>query len=127
MRTRCFALAGDGGDLPVAVQTIIENGDGEGLREAIDDAFPGSHLSVSNEGGLFRLQLHQPGLLRPLQAAELSDGTLRFVLLAAALFSPRLPPLIEALADVAHCSHVRLQRELGVTQVQGQTALERGA
>jgi predicted ATPase len=43
---------------------------------------------------LFRLQLHQPGLLRPLEATELSDGTLRYLLLAAALFSPRLPPLL---------------------------------
>lgn len=43
---------------------------------------------------VFRLQLHQPGLLRPLDATELSDGTLRYLLLAAALFSPRLPPLL---------------------------------
>jgi predicted ATPase len=92
--TRCFALAGDGGDLPAAVQTILENGDGEGLQQAIADAFPGCRLSVSYEGGLFRLQLHQPGLLRPLEAAELSDGTLRYVLLTVALFSPRLPPLL---------------------------------
>jgi predicted ATPase len=33
-------------------------------------------------------------LLRPLEATELSDGTLRYMLLAAALFSPRLPPLL---------------------------------
>jgi predicted ATPase len=33
-------------------------------------------------------------LLRPLDASELSDGTLRYLLLAAALFSPRLPPLL---------------------------------
>jgi predicted ATPase len=33
-------------------------------------------------------------LLRPLEAPELSDGTLRYLLLAAALFSPRLPPLL---------------------------------
>jgi predicted ATPase len=49
---------------------------------------------VDTSQPLFRLQLHQPGLLRPLEAAELSDGTLRYLLLAAALFSPRLPPLL---------------------------------
>lgn len=92
--TRCFALAGDGGDLPAAVQTILENGDGSGLQQAIADAFPGCHLSVSTEAGLFRLRFHQPGLLRPLDAAELSDGTLRYLLLTVALFSPRLPPLL---------------------------------
>jgi predicted ATPase len=92
--TRCFALADDGADLAAAVQTILENGDGAGIQQAIEDAFPGCHLRVNSESGLFRLQLHQPGLLRPLEAAELSDGTLRYVLLAAALFSPRIPPLL---------------------------------
>ena len=43
---------------------------------------------------IFRLQLHQQGLLRPLDAMELSDGTLRYLLLAAALFSPRLQPFL---------------------------------
>src|SRR5690606_36247940 len=38
--------------------------------------------------------LHQPGLLRPLHAAELSDGTLRFLMLTAALLTPRPPQLI---------------------------------
>ena len=43
---------------------------------------------------IFRLQLHQQGLFRPLDAMELSDGTLRYLLLAAALFSPRLQPFL---------------------------------
>jgi predicted ATPase len=33
-------------------------------------------------------------LLRPLKAAELSDGTLRYLLLVAALLSPRPPALM---------------------------------
>ena len=36
----------------------------------------------------------QHGLLRPLAAAELSDGTLCYILLAAALLSPRPPDLM---------------------------------
>ena len=92
--TRCFALAADGHDLPAAVQTILESGDGEAFLAAVDDAFPGAHVSVNHGDGLFRLQFHQPGLLRPLQSAELSDGTLRYLLLTAALFSPRLPHLM---------------------------------
>ena len=36
----------------------------------------------------------QHGLLRPLKAAELSDGTLRYLLLVAALLSPRPPDLM---------------------------------
>jgi predicted ATPase len=38
--------------------------------------------------------MHQHGLLRPLHAAELSDGTLRYLLLCAALLTPRPPTLM---------------------------------
>ena len=38
--------------------------------------------------------LKQPGMLRALTAAELSDGTLRFLLWSAALLTPRPPPLM---------------------------------
>jgi predicted ATPase len=41
-----------------------------------------------------KLEFHQPGLLRPLSAAELSDGTLRFLLWVAALLTPRPPALM---------------------------------
>jgi predicted ATPase len=94
LATRTPAPAGDGGDLAAAVQTILETGDREGLQTAVADAFPGCRLAVDTGQPVFRLQLHQPGLLRPLEATELSDGTLRYLLLAAALFSPRLPPLL---------------------------------
>lgn len=92
--TRTPSLAGDGSDLAAAVQTILEIGDAESFQAAIADAFPGCHLTVDTKQPIFRLQLHQPGLLRPLEASELSDGTLRYLLLATALFSPRLPPLL---------------------------------
>ncbi len=92
--TRTPSLAGDGGDLAAAVQTILEIGDADAFKDAIADAFPACRLSVDIAQPIFRLQLHQPGLLRPLEVTELSDGTLRYLLLAAALFSPRLPPLL---------------------------------
>ena len=38
--------------------------------------------------------MQQQGLLRPLGAAELSDGTLRYLLLIAALLTPRPPALM---------------------------------
>src|SRR5438105_657451 len=38
--------------------------------------------------------MKQHGLLRPLSAAELSDGTLRYLLWIAALLTPRPPALI---------------------------------
>jgi len=92
--TRTPSLASDGGDLAAAVQTILEIGDADGFQTAIADAFPGCRLTVETTQPVFRLQFQQPGLLRPLDATELSDGTLRYLLLAAALFSPRLSPLL---------------------------------
>src|SRR5213596_2503648 len=38
--------------------------------------------------------MKQHGLLRPLEAAELSDGTLRYLLWIAALLTPRPPALM---------------------------------
>jgi predicted ATPase len=83
------ALAGDGGDLGAAVQTILEIGDGPAQRVA--DAFDGARLSVNEQ---FLVEMRQHGLLRPLNATELSDGTLRYILLATALLSPRPPELM---------------------------------
>jgi predicted ATPase len=37
------------------------------------------------------------------------------------------PALIQALAEQPHCRHLHLERELGATQVQGQTTIERGS
>ena len=43
---------------------------------------------------MFSVRLHQHGLLRPLSGAELSDGTLRYLLLMAALLTPRPPSMM---------------------------------
>ena len=91
--TRTTALANDGSDLAAALQTIVEIGDADALAAAIDAAFPGSSVHVSDSGG-FVTSLRQPGMLRPLPSAELSDGTLRYLLLVAALLSPRPPQLL---------------------------------
>ena len=88
-------LGDDGFDLAAAIQTIVELGDGAFLRAAVQDAFPGSELSVGRqEDGRFTLQMSQHGLLRPLSGAELSDGTLRYLLWIAALLTPRPPKLM---------------------------------
>jgi predicted ATPase len=87
-------LAHDGRDLAAAIQTIKEIGDAPALAHAISDAFPGSELDISKSDGRMSVGLHQEGLLRPLSAAELSDGTLRYLLWAAALLTPRPPHLM---------------------------------
>ncbi|GAB5894931.1 AAA family ATPase [Mycolicibacterium mageritense] len=91
--TRTPVLSDDGSDLAAAVQTIIETGAGD-LESAVAEAFDGAGVSVAVTDGLFDVQLRQRGMLRPLRAAELSDGTLRFLLWAAALLSPQLPSLM---------------------------------
>ena len=78
--TRTPVLHHDGRDLAAALQTIIEIGDPDSLNEAVADAFPGAHLQVDTDEGRFTVQLFQHGLLRPLSGAELSDGTLRYLL-----------------------------------------------
>ncbi len=92
--TQTPILSADGADLAAAIATIQHIGDPEALDRAIDDAFPGARVVVSSPDGQFEVGLRQHGLLRDLKAAELSDGTLRYLLLAAALLSPRPPPLL---------------------------------
>jgi predicted ATPase len=92
--TRTPILAADGSDLAAAIQTIREIGNPRALADAIDGAFPGSSVRVESSGGLFEVVMQQHGLLRPLRTAELSDGTLRYLLLVAALLTPRPPSLL---------------------------------
>jgi predicted ATPase len=87
-------LSDDGADLAAALQTIREIGDPAALDAAIDDAFPGSRIAITNLEGRFEVTMHQHGLLRPLKGAELSDGTLRYLLLVAALLTSRPPALL---------------------------------
>lgn len=87
-------LSDDGADIAAALQTIREIGDGSALDQAVEDAFPGSAIEIGQSQGIFELAMRQQGLLRSLRAAELSDGTLRYLLLIAALLSPRPPELL---------------------------------
>ena len=92
--THTPVLAGDGSDLAAAVQTIREIGDADEMDERDRRRLPGRPRRGANTDGYFELEMLQHGLLRPLKAAELSDGTLRYLLLVAALLSPRPPALM---------------------------------
>lgn len=86
-------LGSDGADLAAAIATIQAIGDGEAFSDAIEDAFPGSTIHVEGEDyGV--VTMYQRGLLRPFEAKELSDGTLRYLLLVTALLSPRPPEIM---------------------------------
>jgi predicted ATPase len=109
--TRTPILSHDGRDLAAALQTIIENGEDRSLEESIEQAFPGGRLGTSTEEGRFIVSLELPGLLRPMDARELSDGTLRYLCLLAALLTPR-PPQVLALNEPETSLHPDLMAPL---------------
>ncbi|QYH35160.1 AAA family ATPase [Salinibacterium sp. M195] len=92
--TRAPVLSHSGTNLAAALQTIREFGDAALLDRTIARAFDGASVKVQSNDGLFSVVMVQPGLLRPLDTHELSDGTLRFLLLVAALLSPNPPALL---------------------------------
>jgi predicted ATPase len=87
-------LGHDRRDLAAALRKIIEVGDHSELREAIGRAFPGSELVIESERSHFSLTLRMPGFHRPFESRELSDGTMHYLCLLAALLSPRPPTLL---------------------------------
>lgn len=91
-------LSHDGSDLAAALLTILDIGDGRQFFTAIERAFNGAKPIIQVEQGRFSIALQMPGLKRPLEANELSDGTLRYLCLLAALLSPR-PPAVLALNE----------------------------
>jgi predicted ATPase len=92
--TRTPVLSADGSDLAAALQTIREIGNAAALHDAVADAFPGCEIAITGKDGFMEVAMKQHGLLRPLRVAELSDGTLRYLLLVAALLTPRPPELL---------------------------------
>ncbi len=101
---RTPVLSHDGSDLAAALQTILEIGDSHTLHSTISNALPGRTLRIdSSEAGPtakspqcteLSVSLETEGCSRPLVARELSDGTLKFLCLVAALLTPRPPSLI---------------------------------
>lgn len=123
--TQTMILADDGRDLAAALRTIEEFGDADRLAAAIESAFRGHALQITDAGGCrLVVEMQRPRIARWFQAGELSDGTLRFLCLVTALLSPQTPefialnepetslhsdlilPLAELIADVATRSQV---------------------
>jgi predicted ATPase len=87
-------LGDDGSDLTAAIKTIQAIGNGDGLDAAVEDAFPGATVGTVDFEGYIEIQMQQHGLLRPLHVSELSDGTLKYLFIVAALLTPRPPDLM---------------------------------
>ncbi|OON34760.1 chromosome segregation protein SMC [Izhakiella australiensis] len=101
---RSPVLAHDGANLAAAFETIRERGHYELLEHILQQAFADSRFFVEEQSGRFQIMMERSGILRPLESAELSDGTLRFLCLVVALLSPR-PPAFMALNEPENSLH----------------------
>ncbi len=91
--TMTSVVNNDGTDLIPALATIEALGDRDRLRSAFQQAFPGHTYMFHMEDGDMTFRASVPGLHRPLTMLELSDGTVQYLCLLAALLSPRPAPL----------------------------------
>lgn len=114
---RSPVLAHDGSNLASAFRTIHELGNSVLLYQTLEQAFPDSMFKVQAQQGRFQLLMYREGILRPLEAAELSDGTLRFLCLTVAMLSPR-PPAFMALNEPENSLHPDLLPALAQLIVQ---------
>lgn len=92
--TRARALSHGGDDIAALWASVREAGAGDALDGEVERAFPGMRVQIDAEDGRLRMRLRQPGLLRALDVAEVSDGILRYLLLCAALLPAAPGPLI---------------------------------
>ena len=101
LRRPCLAvtspsLASDGSNLAAVFATLVHiREDTADLDRAIEEAFPGARLVVPAPGRDAGFGMIFPDYpKRVFEAAELSDGTLRYLALAGALLAYRLPAFI---------------------------------
>lgn len=104
-------LSHDGRDLAATLATIRAVGDRRKLHQTIVKAFPDSRVDIEEEGGILNMQMRFPGLSRPLDARELSDGILQYLCLVAALLTPRPAPFM-VLNEPETSIHVDLMKPL---------------
>jgi predicted ATPase len=104
-------LSHDGTDLAAALKSISATGGRALLDECINEAFPGSRLFIVDDGGRLSVALSTPEFQRAFSAQELSDGTLQYLCLLAALLSYRKPSLL-ALNEPETSIHPDLFRPL---------------
>jgi predicted ATPase len=124
LRRPCVAapaptLASDGANLAAVFATLAHvREDTVALDQTIDRAFPGAVLNIPHPGRGAEFSMSYPEFPhREFQAAELSDGTLRFLGLAGALMAYRLPPFI-ALNEPESSLHPDLMQPLAEMIVQ---------
>ena len=81
----------NGTNLAPQMHLIRQSGDFEAIQQVLRSAFPDSTLAG---GSSSEVSMLVEGVERPIDVAELSDGTLKFLCLAAACFPVRPAPLV---------------------------------
>ncbi|WP_421931674.1 AAA family ATPase [Phenylobacterium sp.] len=106
-------LASDGSNLAAVFATLAHiRQDTADLDAVIDQAFPGARLVVPEPDRMASFGMSFPDFPhRVFEAAELSDGTLKFLALAGALMAYRLPTFV-ALNEPESSLHPALMKPL---------------
>lgn len=90
-------LEEDGSNL-ILVLNHLENENQQAfsrIEERLDEFYPQfKKLAFRVEAGTVQLLLHEKGMVKPIPATRLSDGTLRFLCMLGILCHPTPPPLV---------------------------------
>jgi predicted ATPase len=86
----------DGGDnLALVMLELDYHGVRDNIRQYLKRLYePFEDIRVRLDGGAAQIYVREAGMLEPLSAIRLSDGTLRFLCLLAILLHPDPPPLV---------------------------------
>ena len=88
-------LLADSRNLALVLNQVEHDGGGARLNALMRRFYPRfERLSTLIAGGTVRFYLHERGFAAPIPATRLSDGTIRFIALAAALLVRYPPPLL---------------------------------
>ena len=88
-------LLPDSRNLALVLNQIEHDNGGERLNDLMRRFYPRfERLSTRISGGTVQFYLHEQGLRAPIPATRLSDGTIRFIALTAALLARDAPPLL---------------------------------
>jgi predicted ATPase len=105
-------MAHDGADFVAAIATIISSNNSTKFFNALEEAFPGSELFVQGKGlASATVKMKFAGMPKEFDASELSDGTLQYLCLLAALLSDR-PASLLAINEPETSLHPRLYQPL---------------
>ena len=90
-----YWLLADSRNLALVLNQIEHDSGGARLNALMRRFYPRfERLSTRISGGTVQFYLHEQGFAAPIPATRLSDGTIRFIALAAALLARDPPPLL---------------------------------